>query len=646
MRKFELTVPFGIKYISEWKEYSMPKGHCIVDKGVTGCGYTEMCLRNNLNIILCSPRKLLLENKEEKHRQKEQNLNVLYLRNNISELGDVQKFQEEISKHLEYCSWNNLPIKFMITYDSSHYLIDYLSQVGLLDKFFLVADEFQSIFLDAFFKAEVENSFVEVLQCCPNVIYLSATPMLEKYLMQIDAFKDLDYYSIDWTKSGYIETLKLNRKRTNCLGTEADKVIQKYLCNDFPISVDSNGNITQSKEAVLFFNSVNSIVKIIKKNKLLPEQCNIICADDEYNKNKIRKKLGKAFSIGKVPLEGEENKMFTFCTSTTYIGADFHSKCASTFVFSDPNLQCLALDISLDLPQIAGRQRDRDNPFKNNITIFYKTTRGENLESREQFDEIQQKRREQSIDILRINDSISEKERETYRGQIIDLIAANKYSKDFISVSKNTGLPTYNKLIEISYERAWEVSQKDYQDTISVTKALDSLVNTVCDDYIDEDIAIVNSFLDTFYSTGVFSEKLRMYCEFMDKYKNNPYINESISCKILDMKFKNYYNFFGTAGCRAGGFRDFNLGPIMADGLKVDRLSEAILKEFAPGNKLSNKQIKEMLKSIYGKLGISKTPKATDLEEYFEVKAGKFYNDVDNKWLHGLELLSYKKKII
>ena len=126
MRKFELTVPFGIKYISEWKEYSMPKGHCIVDKGVTGCGYTEMCLRNNLNIILCSPRKLLLENKEEKHRQKEQNLNVLYLRNNISELGDVQKFQEEISKHLEYCSWNNLPIKFMITYDSSHYLIDYL----------------------------------------------------------------------------------------------------------------------------------------------------------------------------------------------------------------------------------------------------------------------------------------------------------------------------------------------------------------------------------------------------------------------------------------------------------------------------------------------------------------------------------------
>ena len=80
MEKINLKVPYGIQYISEWKNYDLPIGHVIVDKGVTGCGYTEYCLRNNHPVILCSPRKLLLENKFEQH-QKEGNWNVLYLVN-------------------------------------------------------------------------------------------------------------------------------------------------------------------------------------------------------------------------------------------------------------------------------------------------------------------------------------------------------------------------------------------------------------------------------------------------------------------------------------------------------------------------------------------------------------------------------------
>ena len=52
MEKIKLEVPNGIQYISEWKEYEIPRGdHFIVDKGVTGCGYTEFCLTNKDNII-------------------------------------------------------------------------------------------------------------------------------------------------------------------------------------------------------------------------------------------------------------------------------------------------------------------------------------------------------------------------------------------------------------------------------------------------------------------------------------------------------------------------------------------------------------------------------------------------------------------
>ena len=42
MNKKIIKIPRGIEYISQWSEYAIPRGeHCIVDKGVTGCGYTE-----------------------------------------------------------------------------------------------------------------------------------------------------------------------------------------------------------------------------------------------------------------------------------------------------------------------------------------------------------------------------------------------------------------------------------------------------------------------------------------------------------------------------------------------------------------------------------------------------------------------------
>ena len=62
----EIIVPSGIKYISEWKGFTFPpEKSCIVDKKICGCGFTEWCLNNDTSVILCSPRRVLLENKQE-----------------------------------------------------------------------------------------------------------------------------------------------------------------------------------------------------------------------------------------------------------------------------------------------------------------------------------------------------------------------------------------------------------------------------------------------------------------------------------------------------------------------------------------------------------------------------------------------------
>ena len=279
MKKIIQKVPSGrdIKYISEWSEYKIPSGHVIVDKGVTGCGYTEYTLINNLPTVLCSPRKLLLENKSEQHQN---DINILYLKNEITDIKSIHELKNKIRNHIFLCDEENLPIKFLVTYDSSHYIIDILKELGLLSDFYFIVDEFQSIFLDAFFKSEVEFDFVEYLQDCPNVLYLSATPMLDKYLEKVDTFKNLPFYQIDWSETGVVENIIIQRKFSASLGSECIKIIKQYLEGKFPSTFTKDSKIVFSTEAVFYFNSISDIIRVINKTNLLPSQVNIICADD------------------------------------------------------------------------------------------------------------------------------------------------------------------------------------------------------------------------------------------------------------------------------------------------------------------------------------------------------------------------------
>ena len=614
MNKITIKVPnTGIKYISEWIDYDLPRGHVIVDKGVTGCGYTEYTLTNNLPTVLCSPRKLLLENKSEQHQN---DLNILYLRNEIKDINDITLLRNKIRNHIFLCDEENLPIKFLVTYDSSHYIIDILKELGILHEFYFIIDEFQSIFLDAFFKSGVEFDFVEYLQDCPNVLYLSATPMLDKYLEKVDVFKDLPFYEIDWSMTGVVENIIIQRKFSTALTTDCIKIVKQYLEGKYPSTFTKDNKIVFSKEAVFYFNSISDIIRVINKTNLSPSQVNIICADDGVNGGKL-KKIGH--NIGKIPLKDEPNKMFTFCTKTAYIGSDFYSDNASSYVFADPNIKSLALDISLDLPQIVGRQRNRNNPFKNNIIIFYRTIRKTEMEDRETFDKTQEDRRNATKKLLDLFDKATLEEQREYVLKLKSDIKTSKYERDFVSISKKTGKPVYNSFVDIANERSWEVSQKDYQDKISVTKSLESLSSNISEYQSDLEKEVQDFLNNKFYSTGLFHEKMKMYCEFMDKHKGNKEVSEILLYKIKNSDFWKYYNFYGSSGCKSKEYIKKNLEQGMIDVSKTDELSSVIYKKFKVGDRFVNKDIKQILQDIYKDLGITSKAKATDLGKYFKL---------------------------
>ena len=78
----EINVPAGIRYISEWQGFNLPNYPHIMDKQIPGCGFTEYCLRNNMNVILVCPRKILLENKTDQHN-KNGKLNIFYAKSDL-----------------------------------------------------------------------------------------------------------------------------------------------------------------------------------------------------------------------------------------------------------------------------------------------------------------------------------------------------------------------------------------------------------------------------------------------------------------------------------------------------------------------------------------------------------------------------------
>ena len=146
------------------------------------------------------------------------------------------------------------------------------------------------------------------------------------------------------------------------------------------------------------------------------------------------------------------------------------------------------------------------------------------------------------------------------------------------------------------------------------------MVERIGYDYSEEANKVVNEFLNNyFFKTGIFKEKMKLYCEFMDKNNSNQEVINILHLKIKDPKYREYYSYYGTAGCRAVSYEEKSLKTGLINQSKGDKLFVAIHNNFKVGDKITNKNIKIILGNIYNSLDIPITPKATDLEKYFKL---------------------------
>ena len=620
MHKITLNVPEGIRYLSDWHDLwntLLPEGqHYILNKRICGCGATEAYLRSGRKVILASPRKHLLYNKYSQHLS--DNLHLYryqgdkkrYFENTGNTEKDIFAFNNELGRYLQSGGR-----KILTTYDSLGKIQEVLISSGeCLQEWTVVVDEFQSMFCDCQYKATTEYEFSMILGMFSTVVYLSATPFLESYLDMTGQFGGLTVYELLWpanmTQIPEVEVIR-SRKSVACL---CARLVDDYRKgNGKAIMVDGGKFI--AGEAVFYINSISEIKKIILENNIRPEEANIICSSKPENIRKLdelSQKTGMKFRIGDIPQRGEPHKMFTFCTSTVYIGADFYSTNAYSYIFANPRISSMTVDVSVDLQQIIGRQRLEENPFRNSATLYFNT-------------------RESRVDRQALEEAVREKKEKTqrqiknyvvvpYKNEMLQMMeeTIRKYGhKDhyccIVRDSNGRVCVVENEILEIADRRAWEVTNMIYNNDFSMYRALKAGVNVT--KAADSNNPEIQRIFTEWNMDNRFDRKARMYC---DLHENAPLLLEE--CNFIERKYKDYYDALGREGFESSYWREDYikqaLAPVPMKLLPRNEIAGRLMNVLKVGGESTRPEVKEILRGIYHDLGIQGKPSASDITGY------------------------------
>jgi len=593
MKKEMIKIPANIKYLTErekfieefGKPFELPNG--ILNKEIPGCGATTVALTDEHKTIICSPRNELLKNKHEQYPD------------TLLVIGGVDT--KEIETYLQTAE---LP-KILVSYDSVYKLIGCIKYKS---DWRVVVDEFQCLLADSSFKSEIELHFLDNSRSFPYVTFLSATPILDKYLEQIDHFKDMNYYQLDWEEK---DIVRVYRERTKNPINAALEIVRYYQNGNYP-SVYVNGERIYSKECVIFLNSVNNIVNIIKQTELKPEEVNIIVGNSEDNDRQIAR-IGEGFKRGRIPLKGETHKKFTFCTSTAYAGCDFYSTNAATFVISDCNRPNTAVDIATELVQIAGRQRLACNPFRQFLTFVYNVN-AEEVEQ-ETFNEHLCRKVNVTLDEIRDNNNAGEALRAKRIKDFRRIPDNVKYQDSYTMYDEQKGEFVFNRLAYVNEQYCFDVQKFNYQNGVIVKKLLQDSSFDVSE---NQTYAVYQEQLKHLIKKEPFVDRMQAYCEY--RAKQGLIVNLAMS--TLESKYpelRYYYEALGADRIKALNYKEkklLNEIHIMKTKNKIRHELHGIIHI---GDRILTTDIQQTLHDVYDRLGIDKSLKATDLNEFFEI---------------------------
>lgn len=641
MNKIKLKVPKGTRRLTQWENLDklLPiTGKFIVNKLLTGCGFTYKFLVDDNPVILLSPRLELIHSKE--HLQ-----NVFYFKNS-NKAERIAKIKQSLYNYLMQSSVNPYALlekelilkpvipKIMVTYDSVGFLLDYLKELNMLQGFTVIVDEFQCLLTDSAFKANTElNTLHQLMNLDNRVILVSATPFSDDYLEKIPFFSNMDYYQMEWNASDK-EDVTIKYLATSRTPREiVAEIIQKYRDTGYFNAKIVDGKEIYSKEAYIYLNKVTDICSIVEDNKLKPTEVSVVCANNERNRHKL-KAVGLKIEHFNSYDDRVKNKPITFITKASFEGADLYSDNGTTFIFSNPNQKTLALDLSIDITQIVGRNRITSNPFSKDIIFYFRTYTGaigNVIPALQDGDKYLQK----------LDDKVRETDRLLKIHQSTDqstlkLIKAgqdkNGFTDNYLDVIEENGIlkPTFNILAYSNDLRAYDVFTKMYKTKLQVVKQLDDVGFKI------ENNPVVVDLADELNVRGKFEDKMKYYIDYVREHKES--LKDIQASILIPFNLNKYYATLGEDRIKAVGYHESEIVKELNYRQEQNTIKEGILRYFHKGQRIPYKEAKALLKKIYQELGIQKAPKASDIGKYIPVRTTKI-TVANGKRKEGIEIL-------
>lgn len=216
------------------------------------------------------------------------------------------------------------------------------------------------------------------------------------------------------------------------------------------------------------------------------------------------------------------------------------------------------------------------------------------------------------------------------------------FNKYLIKESHNREWFEYNDEIINEFEKlekeelSSKLSNFNKRRKVYEEKITDDLLLELCENNLDL-FSEIRTFLNDFNINRNFKRRMKSYCIFLDK---NNYLDLLKKISDIPTTFHMYYELLGHEGIKSYSYEELPLRNEVEIKFKVPEIKTAILFNFQPGNKYTNKYIKEKLQEIYNQFDFKKTAKASDLTEYFDLRRIQYREN--GKKIDGLEIISLK----
>lgn len=578
INNWTINAPAGATYLSDFLT-EIPV-NCLFNKKQTGCGATELAIRNSIPTIIAMPYVALVKNK------------TIYRKDDISVLGVYEGITEQ--DITDYARTHS-PLKIAVTYDSVPRTIKALQSIGInpYDDIFLLVDEWHVLFNSYSFRhTAIKNLLAEAAKF-DRVTYMTATPIEQEYVLE--ELKHLPTCEINWP---HLQEVKIRSRQTSkpaqYLVTECRKVLDRELEQNLHI----------------FVNSVEFIAKVIDMAKLTPEQVKIVCSTSGDNGENNQRKLDKDYPIGQ-PLDPV--RKINFYTSTCFEGCDIYDENGVTFIVSDGNKSHTLLDISTLFTQICGRLRD--SKYKGEIIHVYSTTKYSREVTLDEFVASTKKVLAEAVSYADEINSLSEKSR-------IKTLSKIKYINEQYIRIENNRLVVDRNFANMDIVN-FKICRHIYRTYVNLTNELKR-----------------NGYAITRHTFSDIMEKIEnktnarvTFKELFDEYHRlkttKPFFSlESHEdlCAQIAVKYPLVKQAYEELGADKVQALKYHVGNIKRELTKRQpapteyKIVKMINTTFAKQTPIAKSRVKELLQGIYDDLGLQRTAKAADLNKWYEVK--------------------------